>query len=166
MVVSRASFTLADARCGKLMNRYGLALVSFFQGEEAVRAQIAEKLVPPALAGSLEETASTTAGRLERLRAELMGFDPTLAEAMDRGRRKILYQVQKLEGKVRREALRRDQRATGEAQYLCGLLYPRGQPQERVYSILPFLAKHGPSLLDTIYQHVHLGSPDHQLLVI
>jgi bacillithiol biosynthesis cysteine-adding enzyme BshC len=166
VVVSRASFTLADARCGKLMERYNLGLADFFQGEEGLRERIARNLVPPALAGSLERTESAAADRLERLRAELTGFDPTLAEAMDRARRKILYQIGKLERKVGREALRRDQRAAQEAVYLYGMLYPQRQPQERVYSILPFLAKHGLGLIDQIYQNIRLDSPDHQLLVV
>jgi bacillithiol synthase len=38
--------------------------------------------------------------------------------------------------------------------------------QERLYSILPFLAKHGFDLIDTIYENVRLDCPDHQMLVI
>lgn len=129
VVVSRASFTLADARCGKLMDRYGLSLPSFFQGEEAVRTRIAQKLVPPALEQSLEETASTTDDRLERLRADLMGFDPTLAEAMDRSRRKILYQIRKLARKAGREALRRDHGWPGKLSICTGCSAPAGSPR-------------------------------------
>ena len=49
--------------------------------------------------------------RLGRLRAELLSFDPSLAEALDRSKRKIQYQIGKMERKTAREALRRDQRA-------------------------------------------------------
>jgi uncharacterized protein YllA (UPF0747 family) len=166
VVVSRASFTIADARCAKLMERYGLELPGFLRGEEDLREQIARKLVPPALEKSLEVAESATAERLERLRAELTAFDPTLAEALDRSRRKILYQMRKLRFKAGREALRRDQRALEEAAYLYGLLYPRRQPQERFYSIVPFLAKHGMGLIDKIDQNVRLDRPGHQLLVV
>ena len=64
------------------------------------------------------------------------------------------------------EALRRDDRASEEARYLMHLIYPEKHLQERFYSILPFLARHGTGLLDTIYDNVRLDCPDHKLLVV
>ena len=78
-----------------------------------------------------------------RLRAELAAFDPTLAQALDRSARKIKYQIEKMERKTAREAMRRDERAARDADSLCGLIYPERHLQERLYGILPFLAKHG-----------------------
>ena len=49
---------------------------------------------------------------------------------------------------------------------LYGLIYPDKHLQERLYSILPFLAKHGIGLIDEIYETVHLDCPDHQMLVV
>ena len=36
--------------------------------------------------------------------------------------------------------------------YLLGLLYPHRHLQERFYSILPFLAKHGTQVVEPIYR--------------
>jgi hypothetical protein len=36
--------------------------------------------------------------------------------------------------------------------------------QERFYSILPFLAQHGPDLIDRLYDGVRMDCPDHVLL--
>ncbi|MFB3778751.1 MAG: bacillithiol biosynthesis BshC [Bryobacteraceae bacterium] len=166
VVVSRASFTLADARSAKLMERYRFSLSDLAAGEEELRSRIAGCLVPGGLKRSLEEAAADTADRLERLRAEIAGFDPSLAEAAGRSRRKILYQMSKLERKVAREALRRDERAGREAAGLYGLLYPRRQPQERIYSILPFLAKHGMGLIETVYENLRWDKPGHHVLVV
>jgi hypothetical protein len=85
---------------------------------------------------------------------------------LDRSGRKILYQIGKIERKAAREALRREERAGEETGYLSRLLYPHQQLQERFYSILPFLARHGPGLIDTICEHVHLENADHQVLVV
>jgi hypothetical protein len=38
--------------------------------------------------------------------------------------------------------------------------------QERLYSILPFLAEHGMGLIDELYGSLSLGCPDHQLAVV
>jgi uncharacterized protein YllA (UPF0747 family) len=78
---------------------------------------------------------------------------------------KIAYQLSKIERKVGREMLARDERASGEASYLSNLIYPQKHLQERLYSIIPFLAKHGPELIGQLADNVHLECPDHQLLV-
>jgi uncharacterized protein YllA (UPF0747 family) len=166
VVVPRSSFTLVDSHAARLLGRYGLSLDGLFGGEEALRERIARKLVPPLLGRRLEDAAAEADSQADRLQADLMSFDPTLAEAMERSRRKILYQLTKIERKVSREALRRNQRASEEAARLYWLLYPERRLQERFYSILPFLAKHGLGLVDTIYENVRLNSPDHQLLPI
>jgi uncharacterized protein YllA (UPF0747 family) len=78
---------------------------------------------------------------------------------------KIAYQLSKIERKVGRAMLARDERASHDASYLSGLIYPQKHLQERLYSIIPFLAKHGPGLIDELYEGIHLECPDHQLLV-
>ncbi len=165
VMLSRSAFTLLDARSVKLMQRDGLTVTSLFHGEDAVREVIAHKLVPPSLVSEFAEIQSMTGQALDRLKADLVSFDPTLAAAADKVRAKMLYQLAKTERKTAREALKRYQRAGAEAGYLSGLVYPNKHLQERLYSILPFLAKHGLPLLDTLYEHVLLDCPDHKVLV-
>jgi bacillithiol biosynthesis cysteine-adding enzyme BshC len=166
VVLHRNSFTLLDRRSEKLIRRYGLTFCDFLHGEDGLRERVAAKLIPPVLDRGLHQATGATEQQLERLRDELMSFDPTLAAALDKSRRKILYQISKIGRKVARESLRRDERARQDAAYLGGLVYPEKHPQERVYSILPFLAKHGLDLIDHIYENIHLDCPDHQLLVV
>ncbi len=71
-----------------------------------------------------------------------------------------------MERKIGRESMLRDGRAARDAVWLHGLIYPQRHLQERLYSILPFLAKHGPDLIADVYQKVRLDCPDHQLLIV
>jgi hypothetical protein len=114
----------------------------------------------------LEESKVTAARALDGLQAALKDFDPTLIEAVHKSSRKINYQFSKIERKIGRERLMRDERAARHAGYMYGLIYPQKHLQERLYSILPFLAKHGFGLVDQLYEGIHLDCPDHQLLVI
>jgi len=166
VAVPRAGFTIVDQRSRKPMERYELALADFFHGEEAVRARIAAKLVPPALDGVMRATAVAVDGAVARLRDEMAGFDPTLALAADRSARKIRYQLEKLGRKAGREALARDARASSAAASLSGLIYPERHLQERLYSILPLLASCGPGLIARIYESIQLDCPDHRVLVV
>jgi uncharacterized protein YllA (UPF0747 family) len=91
-------------------------------------------------------------------------LDPTLAPALAKSRAKIMYQLSKSRAKVARSIFRRNDRAAAETDYLYHTLYPEKHLQERLYSILPFLAQHGLDLVDRLYSQVHMDCPDHVLL--
>jgi bacillithiol synthase len=166
VAVHRHSATLLDARAAKLTRRYRLELTDFFKGEQSLCERLAAELVPPALASLLEQKRAQAQGLLDEMGASLGGFDASLLAAFETSRRKILYQLGKIERKVGREALRRDERAQREAAYLNGLIYPEKHLQERFYSILPFLAKHGLDLVGRLYDGIELNCPDHRVMTI
>ncbi len=162
----RSGFTLLDERSRKLMNRFGLHLTDFAHGQDVLRERIALRLVPPDLRRTVEETRAAVEAAVDRLGAEVAEFDPTLAAATRRSRSKMLYQLAKIEHKIGREMLARDERAVRDAAYLYGLIYPERHLQERLYSILPFLARHGMDTVDRIHECIRLDCGDHQMLTL
>ncbi len=164
--VPRAGFTLLDARATKLLDRTGLRVPEVLAPGDAVRQKIATRLTPPAVQRVFRETAGEIDASLNRWRSTLGTFDATLAAALDKSRTKIEYQLQKTAAKVAREALRRDERAAADAEALVNRIYPHRHLQERLYSLLPFLAAHGPSLIGRIYENIHVDCPDHHLMAV
>src|SRR5215472_2733416 len=59
VALPRAGFTILDNRSAKLMECNRLSLGDFFHGESSLKERIASRLVPPALAGEMRETAAT-----------------------------------------------------------------------------------------------------------
>jgi bacillithiol biosynthesis cysteine-adding enzyme BshC len=165
-LISRSGFTLFDARTAKLMDRYGLQMKDFFHGEAEFRERLASRLVPPALARQFARTKLETEELLKGLQRNVAAFDPTLGAALERSQAKILYQLSKSEAKVARETMRRNAQAAADAKYLYAALMPHKHLQERFYSILPFLARTGPELINRVYEHVMLDCPDHILLTV
>ena len=159
----RNGFTLLDARAEKLMGKYGLTLTDLLDHQESVKSAIAGKLVPPALLSRFDSLKAATAQAIARLEADLRDFDPSLESAARKSSAKILYQLEKLAAKTARETLRRDERAAKDARYLMNLVYPNKHLQERFYSILPFLAKHGLDLPQQLLGQVQLSCPDHMI---
>ncbi len=166
VAVPRAGFTILDTRSAQRLDRYRLSLTDFFHGEDALRERIAARLVPPSISSSVDETAGAVERAIARLRAELERFDPTLAKALGNSERKIQHQIGRIASKVGRESMRRDAQASRDASSLYGLIYPERHLQERLYSILPLIAQHGPELIDQIYQSIQLDCPDHRLMVV
>ncbi len=165
VTISRASFTVLDSRSAKLMERYGLQLPDCFHGLEPLRERMARALIPPQLKAAHEQAAAGISEHLHTLRGCLDTYDPTLAAALDKSRARMLYQLEKIERKSAREAFRRQERAASEARHLSGLVYPQKHLQERFFTILPLLARHGLDFVGRLYENVHLDCPGHQLLV-
>jgi len=164
--VPRASFTLLDERAHSLMTRFALTLPDCLTPAAALRERISAQLIPARLQERFADVSATLDGAIAPLREELFALDPTLAAALDKSTLKIRYQIEKNRGKAARAALRRESQAEAGAQHLTGLLYPERHLQERLYSFLPFLAKHG---LDTVATIGELASPDsydHQILTL
>ena len=166
VVMSRSSFTLLEPRAAKLLQRYRMTVAETLVDQEALRERIANMLAPESVTAAFTDTRVQTDAAVDKLRAELSRFDPTLAAALDKSRAKILYQLGKAQRKIERELLRRDQRADGDAQYLGNLLFPQRHLQERFYSILPFVAEHGLDLIDRLYDAAQAECPDHRVLAI
>jgi uncharacterized protein YllA (UPF0747 family) len=163
VIYPRHTFTLLDARAAKLLDRYGIHVLDLLDSQDRVKAVVANKLVPQDLRSELATLRSGITTSLGNVREKLLRFDPTLAAAADKSIAKIAYQVDKLAAKTARETMRRDHRAGTDAQYLSNLIYPHRHLQERFYSILPFLAKHGLDLPQRIYEQTTLACPDHML---
>ena len=166
VAVPRTGFTIFDEHSYKTLERYGLTLQDFFHGDDALRERMARRLVPPALHETMRETVRSVDSAVARLEREMAVFDPTLVKALHRSTKRIRYQLAKMEAKAGREAMRRDSRAMADATSIYGLIYPERHLQERLYSILPFLARHGWDLIDYLYESIQLDCPDHRLMVV
>jgi bacillithiol biosynthesis cysteine-adding enzyme BshC len=166
VAVPRTGFTILDSRSAKRLDRYHLSLPDFFHGEDVLRERIASRLIPQPLSTAVADATRTVEHTVARLRGELARFDPTLVKALGNSERKIRHQISRIAGKVGRESMRRDAQAARDASSLYGLIYPQRHLQERLYGILPFLAKHGLDLVDQIYGAIQLDCPDHRLMVV
>jgi bacillithiol biosynthesis cysteine-adding enzyme BshC len=163
VIYPRNSFTIFDQRAEKLMTRYHLRLPDVLDYQERVKSKIAARMVPKDLTLEFDQLQKTISNSFTKLKTDLHAFDPTLQSAAEKSSAKILYQLEKLQRKTAREALRRDEKASADTEYLMNLVFPHKHQQERLYSILPFLAKYGLDFPRTIYAQTQLSCPDHML---
>ncbi|MCL6545989.1 MAG: bacillithiol biosynthesis cysteine-adding enzyme BshC [Bryobacteraceae bacterium] len=166
VVVPRAGFTVLDEGSARVAEHYGLTLRDLCAGEQHVHERIAAALVPAELQQRLSRTREEVEGSLQRLRLAVANFDSTLAAALDTSRRKMLYQLWKMERKVSAEAFRRNVRAARQTERLLNLAAPHRHLQERFYSFLALVAWFGPGLADAVYEQIELNAPEHRVLVL
>jgi bacillithiol biosynthesis cysteine-adding enzyme BshC len=165
-ILHRASMTFVESRTGRMLERYGLNLSDFFSGLDNVVAKVVEEHLGVETAGAFDRTQAAVNRELDALQEQLRRVDPTLAEALETGRRKINYQVEGLRTRFHRAQLSRDHAAHRQLERAFAALYPHKALQERHINITSLLARHGRYVIDWIYEAINLGSSDHQIVYL
>jgi bacillithiol biosynthesis cysteine-adding enzyme BshC len=162
--VPRSSFTLVEPRVARLLRKYGLSLEDAFRGQQHLERAIATARLPRQLKLNLARAAKKMGDSLDGLSGGLEKLDPTLLGALANGRKKILYQLEKLKTKAARAEADRAEVARRHTRMLQSALYPHHALQERVISFLPFLGRYGRGILEQLIGLVMLRGGDHQVI--
>ncbi|MCA1606488.1 MAG: bacillithiol biosynthesis cysteine-adding enzyme BshC, partial [Acidobacteria bacterium] len=163
-ILPRASLTMIERHTGRVLERYGLTLEDLFAGPENVWKRVVEEHLGADTAKSFARTEDTVNGELDSLREQLRSIDPTLADALETGRRKINYQLEGLRTRFHRTQMARDEAAHRQLQRAFDQLYPNKELQERHINITSLLARHGRYVIDWIYNATNIGSNEHQIV--
>jgi bacillithiol biosynthesis cysteine-adding enzyme BshC len=165
-ILPRASMTIVEHRTGRALERYNLHLSDFFAGLDSVLARVVEEHLGSEAARGFDQTESTLARELDKLKEQLHRVDPTLSDALETGRRKIEYQLTGLRSRFHRAQMNRDRAAHRQLERAAVQLYPHKDLQERHINITSLLARHGSYVINWIYDAINLGSPDHQVIYL
>lgn len=163
-ILPRSSLTMIERHTGRVLERYGLMLADFFEGLEPVIKRVVEEHLGAETAKLFSHAEQNVNHELDRLRQELETIDPTLASALDTGRKKINYQLDGLRTRFVRAQMNRDEAALRQLQRAFDQLYPHKDLQERHINVTSLLARHGTYVIEWIYNAINLGSNEHQIV--
>ena len=165
-ILPRSSLTMVERHTGRLLERYGLSLADFFEGLEPVTKRVVEEHLGADTARHFTETEQKVNEELDRLKGDLHAIDPTLANALETGRKKIQYQLDGLRTRFVRAQMTRDEAAHRQLQRAFDQLYPNKDLQERHINVTSLLARHGTYVIEWIYNAINLGSNDHEVVYL
>jgi bacillithiol synthase len=165
-ILPRASLTIVERRTWRTLERYGLKLSDLFEGLDAVLARVVEEHLGSETAQTFNRTEASINRELNELQEQLKSVDPTLADALETGRRKINHQLEGLRTRFHRAQMSRDRAAHRQLERAFAALYPNKTLQERHININSLLARHGSYITNWIYDAINLGSPDHQIVYL
>ncbi len=165
-ILPRSSLTMIERHSGRVLERYGLSLADFFEGLEPVIKRVVEEHLGANTARLFSNAEEKVNHELDRLRGELEAIDPTLASALDTGRKKINYQLEGLRTRFVRAQMNRDEAAHRQLQRAFDQLYPNKDLQERHINITSLLARHGTYVIEWIYNAINLGSTEHHVVYL
>ncbi|HET9401461.1 MAG TPA: bacillithiol biosynthesis cysteine-adding enzyme BshC [Candidatus Acidoferrales bacterium] len=164
VIVPRASFTLIGPYVERLIEKHSLDLRrDVLGGRQLLRKRLELNSLPRGMTEKFQQGGEEISEVLANLRKPITKLDSTLGGAVDTASRKIIFQLQKLRAKTSRARDLRDGVLTRHEKIIRDALYPSNHLQERVLSLLPFLARHGADLLDVLARHAGISTPAHQI---
>ena len=165
-ILPRSSLTMIERHTGRVLERYGLGLVDLFAGTESVLKRVVEEHLGADTAQLFAKTEGSVNSELDELREKLRSVDPTLADALETGRRKINYQLEGLRTRFYRAQMARDEAVQRQLERAFDQLFPHKELQERHINITSLLARHGRYVVDWIYNAINIGSNEHQIVYL
>lgn len=165
-VLPRFSATSVSPKMAKLLQKYGLKLSDLFVGPEALKIELAKRVLPGSLQTNLQTAETLIHVAMERVKADLQKLDPTLVQSANRAEAKMRYQVERLGKRAARAELLRNEIVGRHADALSSNLFPHKNLQEREIAGVYFLAQHGLELMHTLYEAAQTECPDHQVIYL
>ncbi len=151
VIQTRLSATLIDPRACRYLERNDLEVTDLFCSLEALREKIALKKLHPDVLDAWNERSQKARRELDSMFEVVARFDPTVASAWNTSRKKIHYQLEKIQKKLLRAAAEKSQLVKSQALFLHHLVYPGEVLQERRINFLSFYAHFGPSLMQRLF---------------
>ena len=165
-ILPRFSATLIEAKPQALLEKYKLSLADVFHGAESLREKIGSCLLDASLQASFDQAAAAVERSMATIRRSIEQLDKTLVESANNAESKMLYQLTNLRSRAARAELRQTEVADRHARILSNSLYPEKTLQEREFSGIHFLARHGRELLNGLLDSIHPDCVDHQLITL
>ena len=148
--VPRWSGVIIEARVDKILSKHGLTLADFDSQPGTLETRIAKAELPPELADSLNALRADVESRFARISGDVQQLDPTLERTVQAARNAALAGTNEIEKKLVASLKRRQGTLVSQLVRARAALMPDGKPQERVLTIMSFLARYGGALLDQI----------------
>ncbi|MDE3180135.1 MAG: bacillithiol biosynthesis cysteine-adding enzyme BshC [Acidobacteriota bacterium] len=163
----RASFTIASGHTQRLLEKYHLALEDVWKDEEHLRRRIAAAAATGdgSWPERIDEGEKDLKELFDQIESDAGRIDPTLLDAVKNTREKVLYQIERLRGKMSRAALAHSDLLARHERTIQSFLMPGGNLQERAVGGVSFLGRTGYSLLDDLMGQIHAECMDHQYIV-
>jgi bacillithiol biosynthesis cysteine-adding enzyme BshC len=166
LMYPRATATLIDGGAARFLSRHRVPLGELRTRDESALNHLLQSQLPPELEQSLKDAEDTLEAALQRVVNAMPALDPTLAGAAKTTMGKMEHDLRSLRGKVIQAAKRRDETLRRQFTRAQAQIFPLGHPQERTLTLVYFLNRYGPALVDILKRELPLEIGRHWILTL
>lgn len=148
--VPRANLTLVEPTAARALEKQGLTVEQALFGLEEARREVLEREDRIGLTGLFAAFREDFGRRYGQVVEQVLTLDRSLEQVAQENVRQIHAQFGRLEDKARQQHRKNSEVAMRQFDKLALLLTPRGQPQERVFNIMSYLARFGPDVISAL----------------
>jgi bacillithiol biosynthesis cysteine-adding enzyme BshC len=150
-VLPRAGFTIMEPHVKRDLERLGISLSDFLKNPEGASASVLRE----SMSGSLSDELSMARKLVERTLSDIsrraVEAEPGMKQAGRSMVGRVLHQYDSFADSIYRAHRKRSETTVRKLKRLENALCPGGSLQERVYSVLAFLPRHGERLFDVLH---------------
>ena len=165
-IVPRAPLSLVEARIARLLDRFRLALPDLTVEPAQLASRTLRAQLPPDLGATLAGARQSVDEIFRQVGEAVAAVDPTLRATAGQTGGHVKGHLDQLEKKAVQALKRREADTVQQLQRLREALMPGGKLQERVYPVIPFLAKFGPGLVSSLRERIDGPGWDHRLVTL
>ena len=166
VILPRATVSLLEPRIAQLLARFRLGLPDLTAEPEQLASRILRAQLPPDLGVTLAAARESVDEIFRRIGEAVAAVDPTLKATAGQTSGHIKGHLDQLEKKAVQALKRREADTRQQLQRVRDALMPGGKLQERVYPLVPYLAKYGFGLVRTLREQIAGPGWAHQLVPI
>jgi bacillithiol synthase len=162
----RNSFTLVDQRTGAVIKQLGLDITDCIKGNLASGGNFQGDRKEARAAATLDELQEKIERVFADIRPKIDAVSPPLVSSMEKTRRKILHNSERLRSQLARAGKEGDPRTREMLERIFSICRPGGSLQERELGICYFLSCHGMRVIDEIRSDTTPGRFAHRALYL
>jgi uncharacterized protein YllA (UPF0747 family) len=136
-----------EPRVDRVLQKFGIELHDLLQPPGVLESRLVRSQLPEQATRALQSLRQSLSSGYEILAQSAVHIDPTLARPVEGTRNQALAGLNDIEKKLIQHLKRRQEIELGQLAKARALVLPDNQPQERVLTAAPFLARYGPALI-------------------
>jgi bacillithiol biosynthesis cysteine-adding enzyme BshC len=164
VIYPRASVTILDERVKRALDKYDLDILEMFGDPGLVTTKILNRIADVNVDQIFAQASQHVHQALTELKFGLRDIDQTLVGALEGATSKIDVSLGVLKEKTQSAQKRRHEAAVRQVERAIGSLLPNGALQERQLSVLHFMNKYGPDIVQWLSGELSIGTFQHQIL--
>lgn len=154
VVLPRWSGVLVEPKIDRVLQKFGIELVDLLAAGTGLESRLVRSQLPEEAARALRSLREDLNAGYDALARSAASIDPTLTRAVEGTKNQALGALTDIEKKLIQHLKRRQEIELGQIAKARSLVLPDGQPQERVLTIAPWLARYGPGLITELAEAV------------
>ena len=166
IVFPRASATIVEGNIAKILVKYNLSTLDFFNDNQKLKDMIVNSLSDIDVEKNFATVEKTISDILNSLGETVTSIDNNLKNANENTKSKMLHQLDILKNKTAKSQERNFDAAIRQISKAQNLIYPNENLQERELCMINFVNKYGFDFFDWLYNELEIMEFKHQVMEI